>query len=155
MPLMRTHRLTQVFALALGILAAATSAHAQDYDILLKGGRVLDARNGIDAIRDVAIKDGRIAAVGANIAAASALKAVDVTGMLVTPGLIDLHAHVYRPTVALNGFRADNNAVYPDGFSFRNGVTTFVDPGGSGWRNFEDLKDRIIDRSKTRVQALI
>jgi dihydroorotase len=62
---------------------------------------------------------------------------------------------VYRPTVALGGFRADNNAVYPDGFSFRNGVTTFVDPGGAGWRNFEDLKDRVIDRSKTRVLAFI
>src|SRR5262249_5055312 len=73
----------------------------------------------------------------------------------VTPGLIDLHAHTYRPTVALNGFRADNNAVYPDGFSFRNGVTTFLDPGCSGWRNFEDFKDRVVDRSKTRVLALI
>lgn len=151
----RTHRFIRVFTLAVGMLAAATAAAAQDYDILLKGGRVLDAQNGLDAIRDVAIKDGRIAAVSVNIAATSALKTVDVTGLLVAPGLIDLHAHVYRPTVALNGFRADNNAVYPDGFSFRNGVTTFVDPGGSGWRNFEDLKDRVIDRSKTRVLAFI
>ena len=62
---------------------------------------------------------------------------------------------MYRPTVSLGGFRADNNAVYPDGVSFRNGVTTFVDPGGSGWRNFEDLKDRVIDRSETRVLAFI
>lgn len=150
-----TRLLIRVFALAILALVAAAPANAQDYDILLKGGHVIDARNGVNAVQDVAIKDGRIAAVGSNIAAGSALKTVDVSGMFVTPGLIDLHAHVYRPTVALNGFRADNNAVYPDGFSFRSGVTTFVDPGGAGWRNFEDLKDRVIDRSKTRVLAFI
>ena len=77
-----------------------------------------------------------------------------MSGLYVTPGIIDLHAHVYRPTYG-QGFRADNNAVYPDGFSFRNGVTTFVDPGGSGWRNFEDMKDKVIDRSRTRVLAFI
>ena len=53
------------------------------------------------------------------------------------------------------GFTAENQAAYPDGFSFRNGVTTFVDPGGSGWRNFEDMKGKIIDRSRTRVFAMI
>jgi dihydroorotase len=128
---------------------------AQEFDLLLAGGHVIDARNGLSAVRDVAIKDGRIAAVDATIAPGRALKTVRVDGLYVVPGLIDLHAHVYRPTVALGGFRADNNAVYPDGFSFRNGVTTFVDPGGAGWRNFEDLKDRVIDRSKTRVLAFI
>ena len=126
----------------------------QEYDLLLKGGHVLDARNKISAVRDVAIKDGKIAAVAENIAAARALKTVDVTGLYVTPGLIDLHAHVYRPTVG-QGFRADNSMVYPDGFSFRAGVTTFVDPGGSGWRNFEHMKDMVIDRSMTRVLAFI
>ncbi len=77
----------------------AGSAFAQDYDLLLKGGHVIDARNKLSAVRDVAIKDGKIAAVAANIPAARALKTVDVTGLYVTPGLIDLHAHVYRPTV--------------------------------------------------------
>jgi dihydroorotase len=136
-------------------LTIPASVAAQQFDLLLKGGHVIDSRNGLSAVRDVAIKDGKIAAVAANIAAASALKSVDVSGLYVTPGLIDLHAHVYRPTVALGGFRADNSAVYPDGFSFRTGVTTFVDPGGAGWRNFEDMKDRVIDRSKTRVLAFI
>jgi dihydroorotase len=126
----------------------------QEYDLLLKGGHVLDARNKISAVRDVAIKDGKIAASAENIPAARALKTVDVTGLYVTPGLIDLHAHVYRPTVG-QGFRADNSMVYPDGFSFRAGVTTFVDPGGSGWRNFEQMKDMVIDRSQTRVLAFI
>ena len=130
------------------------SAFAQEYDLLLKGGHVLDARNRISAVRDVAIKDGKIAAVAENIPAARALKTVDVTGLYVTPGLIDIHAHVYRPTYG-QGFRADNQMVYPDGFSFRAGVTTFVDPGGSGWRNFEHMKDMVIDRSRTRVLALI
>src|SRR5262245_59703615 len=137
------------------MLGLASFASAQEFDLLLKNGHVIDAKNGISAIRDVAIKDGKVAAVAANIAAARALKTVDVSGLYVAPGLIDIHSHVYRPTVALGGIRADNNAVYPDGFSSRNSVTTFVDPGGSGWRNFEDLKDRVIDRSKTRVLAFI
>jgi dihydroorotase len=142
------------------LFAAATIicprlALGQEFDLVLKGGHVIDARNGLSAVRDVAVKDGRIATVASDIAATRALKAVDVTGLFVVPGLIDLHAHVYRPTVSLGGFRADNNAVYPDGFSFRSGVTTFVDPGGAGWRNFEDMKDRVIDRSKTRVLAFI
>lgn len=136
------------------VLALASSASAQEYDFLLKGGHVLDARNRINAVRDVAIKDGKIAAVAENIPPVRALKTVDVTGLYVTPGLIDLHAHVYRPTVG-QGFRADNSMVYPDGFSFRAGVTTFVDPGGSGWRNFEHMKDMVIDRSMTRVLAFI
>jgi dihydroorotase len=147
----------RTWLVVLGMVSALLppTALAQEFDLLLKGGHVIDARNGISAVRDVAIKDGRIAAVAADLAAARALKAVDVAGLYVVPGLIDLHAHVYRPTVALGGFRADNNAVYPDGFSVRSGVTTFVDPGGAGWRNFEDLKDRVIDRSRTRVLAFI
>jgi dihydroorotase len=143
-------------ALALtALLGFASAAAAQDFDLLLQGGHVIDARNQVDGVRDVAIAGGRIAAVAESIAPARAAKVVDVRGLYVVPGLIDLHAHVYRPTVSLGGFRADNNAVYPDGFSFRSGVTTFVDPGGAGWRNFEDLKDRVIDRSKTRVLAFI
>ena len=140
-----------VLGLALGMTG---SASAQEYDILLKGGHVIDARNNLNAVRDVAIKDGKIAAVAADIPPARAVKAVDVSGLYVMPGLIDLHGHVYRPTVG-QGFRADNSMVYPDGFSFRSGVTTFVDPGGAGWRNFEDMKDMVIDRSRTRVLAFI
>jgi dihydroorotase len=132
-----------------------TTVFAQEFDLLLKGGHVIDARNSLSAVRDVALKDGRVAAVAPSIAATRAIRTIDVAGLYVVPGLIDIHAHVYRPTVSLGGFRADNNAVYPDGFSFRNGVTTFVDPGGAGWRNFEDLKDRVIDRSETRVLAFI
>jgi dihydroorotase len=136
------------------VLCLASSGYAQEYDLLLKGGHVLDARNRINAVRDVAIKDGKVAAVAENILAARALKTVDVSGLYVTPGLIDIHTHVYRPTVG-QGFRADNSMVYPDGFSFRAGVTTVADPGGSGWRNFEHMKDMVIERSRTRVLAFI
>ena len=96
-------------------------------------------------------KDGKVAAVAADIPAAQAFKTVDVKGLYVTPGLIDIHAHTYRPTYG-RGFTAENQAVYPDGFSFRNGVTTFVDPGGSGWRNFEEIKNNIIDRADPHVR---
>jgi dihydroorotase len=144
----------RVFFISICLLGVAGSAAAQDYDLLLKAGHVIDTRNNLSAVRDVAIKDGKVAAIAGDIPAAQAFKTVDVKGLYVTPGLIDLHAHTYRPTFG-RGFTAANQAVYPDGFSFRNGVTTLVDPGGSGWRNFEDMKDKIIDRSRTRVFAMI
>src|SRR4051794_2907332 len=132
---------------ALILFAAAVSAMAQpEYDLLLKGGHVIDGKNKLSAIRDVAIKDGKIAAVAANIDAARALKTVDASGLYVTPGLIDIHAHVYAGT-GERGSYAGDSSLYPDGFTFRNGVTTVADAGGSGWRNFEDFKDRVIDRS--------
>lgn len=137
--------------------ALAAPAWAQSlprYDLLLKNGRVIDARNGIDAVRDVAIKDGRIAALGAGLAPGDAIRAIDVKGLIVTPGLIDLHVHVYNGT-GERGSYAGDLSIPPDGFTFRNGVTTVVDAGCSGWRNFEDFKDRIIDRSQTRVLAML
>jgi dihydroorotase len=115
---------------------------------------VIDSRNRISAVRDVAIKDGKIAAVAANIPASQALKAVNVAGLYVTPGLVDIHVHVYTGT-GERGSYAGDLSVYPDGFTLRNGVTTVADAGGAGWRNFEDFKDRIIDRSRTRVLAFI
>ncbi len=124
------------------------------YDLLLRGGHVIDARNRISAVRDVAIQGGKIAAVAANINPAEALKTVDASGLYVTPGLVDIHTHVYTGT-GERGSYAGDNSVYPDGFTFRVGVTTVADAGGAGWRNFEDFKQRIIDRSKTRVLAFI
>ena len=70
------------------------------------------------------------------------------------PGLIDIHVHVYTGT-GERGSYAGDNSLYPDGYTFRVGVTTVADAGCSGWRNFEDFKDRIIDRSKTRVLAFL
>ncbi len=142
--------LTLLVVLALPVAAQGPP----DYDFLIKGGRVVDPRNGLDAVRDVAIKDGRIAAVAADIPAARALKAVDAKGLLVTPGLIDLHVHVY-PGEKLKDYAGGDWSVFPDGFTLRSCVTTVNDAGTSGWRNFPDFKRRIIDESKTRVTAFL
>ena len=133
---------------------AQTPAAAAKYDLLLRGGHVIDARNNVDAVRDVAIAGGKIALVAASIPAADAGKTIDVSGLYVTPGLIDIHTHVYTGTGEPNSYAGDNS-VYPDGFTFRVGVTTVADAGGSGWRNFEDFKTRVIDRAKTRVLAFL
>jgi dihydroorotase len=131
------------------------SAFAQlPYDLILQGGHVVDARNKVSAVRDVAVKDGRIAALAAHIDPAMALKTVPVKGLYVTPGLIDIHVHVYASTGERNSYAGDNG-VWPDGFTFRTGVTTVADAGSSGYRNFEDFKGHIIDRSKTRVLAFL
>lgn len=144
----------KTFAITLGLLLAATAAAQTQYDTLLKGGHVIDPRNEINARRDVAIKDGKIARVAATIPESEAEKVVDVSGLYVTPGLIDLHVHVYAGTGARRGYNGDSS-VYPDGFTFRSGVTTVVDVGSSGWRQFEDFKDRVIDRSQTRVLSML
>lgn len=122
------------------------------YDLILQGGHVVDAKNHIDGTRDVGIKDGKIAAVSEHLNAQDALKTVDAKGFWVTPGLIDLHTHVYAGTGERNSYAGDSS-VYPDGFTLRNGVTTIVDAGSSGWKNFPDFKDKVIDRSITRVLA--
>src|SRR6202167_2776574 len=138
-------------------LAAGVPAFAQQapiYDLLLHGGHVLDDKNHIDGVMDVAIKDGKIAKVAAHIPSSAALKTVEAKGLYVTPGLIDIHVHVFSGTGERNSYAGDNS-VPPDGFTFRVGVTTVVDAGCSGWRNFEEFKNRIIDRSKTRVFAML
>ena len=135
--------LTFLFAVSLSSAGAAG-----EYDLLLKGGHVIDARNGVNAIRDVAIRDGKVAAVAADIDPQTAAKVVDVSGLLVTPGIIDLHFHAYAGGTYPRG-------VYPDGFTFRNGVTTVVDTGSAGWRTFDDFKTRVIDRSMTRVLVFL
>jgi len=136
------------------MVAAAQLSAQQKYDLLLKGGHVIDARNNISAVRDVAIAGGKVAAVAANISPADALKVVDVSGLYVTPGLVDIHVHVYAGTGERGSYAGDNSQ-YPDGFTLRSGVTTVADAGSSGWRSFDDFKDRIIDRSKTRVLAFL
>jgi len=140
---------------ALVLVSSAVAAQPLPaYDLLLRGGHVIDAKNHIDAVMDVAIKDGKIAQVAPNLKPADAIKTIDVKGMYVTPGLIDLHTHNYTGT-GERGSYAGDLSVRPDGFSFRTGVTTVIDAGCAGWRNFEDFKDRIIDRSKTRILAML
>ena len=135
------------------LLFGSVSLPAQ-YDLLLKGGHLIDAKNEINGAMDVAIQGGKIAAVETAIPASKATKVVDVSGLYVTPGLIDIHVHVYAGT-GMKGAYSGDNSVYPDGFTFRSGVTTAVDVGSSGWRNFPDFKQRVIDRAKTRVLAML
>src|SRR5882757_3088497 len=140
---------------ALALLTAGASAQPLPaYDLLLRGGHVIDAKNHIDAVMDVAIKDGHIAKVATGLSPGDAIKTIDVRGLYVTPGLIDLHTHNYTGT-GERGSYAGDLSVLPDGFTFRTGVTTVVDAGCAGWRNFEDFKDRVIDRSKTRILAML
>jgi dihydroorotase len=137
---------------AIAVLLSNGLLFAQ-YDLLLKGGHVIDPKNNLNKPMDVAIANGKIAAVEADIAESKAEKVVDVKGLYVTPGLLDIHVHLYAGT----GIRAltGDSSVYPDGFTFRSGVTTAVDVGSSGRRNFEDFKQRVIDRAKTRVLAML
>jgi dihydroorotase len=129
--------------------------NAQSFDILLKGGHVIDPKNHLDAQMDVAIKDGKIVQVAAGIPVKNARNVIDVNGLYVTPGLIDMHVHAFHGTdpgaYIANGW----DAVPPDGFTFRAGVTTVVDAGSSGWRNFRIFKSQTIDRSQTRILAFL
>lgn len=136
------------------LAASALPLWAQPFDLILKGGHVIDPRNNLDGVRDVAITGGLISAVGTNLAAGPGTQVVDVAGLYVTPGLIDLHVHVFA-TTGVKGAWAGDNSVLPDGFSFRSGVTTMVDAGSSGWRNFETFRHTVIDRAQTRVLAMI
>ena len=136
------------------ISASFAFAQTQPYDLLLQGGHVIDAKNNIDAVRDVAIRDGKIALVAARIDPAQAFKVVNVGGLYVTPGLVDMHVHVYAGTGEPGSYAGDNS-LYPDENTFRSGVTTVADAGSSGWRSFEDFKQRVIDRAKTRVLAFL
>jgi dihydroorotase len=149
----RPSRLLRIFLLV--VLLPPSFLHAQlSYDLVLKGGHVIDPKNGIDAVRDVAIKDHKIAEVAEHIQAGAGAKVVDVSGLYVTPGLVDIHVHVYAGTGERHAYAGDHS-VFPDGFTLRSGVTTAVDAGSSGWRNFPDFKDRVIDRSITRILAFI
>lgn len=124
------------------------------FDLVLKGGHLIDPKNGIDGALDLAIEDGKVAAVAANVPAEQAAQVIDVNGLYVTPGLVDIHMHAYA-TPGHRGAWAGDNSILPDGFSFRTGVTTMVDTGSAGWRNFEDFRFRVIDRCQTRLFALI
>jgi dihydroorotase len=136
------------------LFSMAVSLAAQvPYDLLLQGGHVIDPKNGVNRVMDVAIAGGRIAAVAEKIPAAQARRVANVSGLYVTPGLIDIHVHVYAGT-GLKALTGDQS-VYPDPLSFRTGVTTMVDAGTAGWRNFPDFRQRVIDRARTRVLAFI
>lgn len=127
---------------------------AQTLDLVIKNGHVIDPKNRIDGIMDVAIRDGKIVEVARNINK-DARRVVDANGMFVTPGLIDLHGHHFFGTEHNRYLSNSFVALPPDGFTFRAGVTTAVDAGGAGWRNFDIFKANVIDNSRTRVLSFL
>lgn len=130
------------------------------YDLLLKGGRVIDPANHLDAVLDVALADGKIAAVLKDIPASSAGKVVDVSGFYVTPGFIDIHYHVGHGGAPLNWFDAEARdhelplGIPPD-LALESGVTTIVDAGTAGAESFLQEKEEVIDHAKVRVLAFL
>jgi dihydroorotase len=137
------------------LLLCANTLFAQaTYDLLLKGGHLIDPKNKISAVRDVAIRDGLIAAVAPDIPAAQARKVVNVAGLYVTPGLIDLHAHVFAGSSGI-GLAGGHASIFPDDFALRVGVTTVVDAGSSGRHNFAQFKKTVIDTARTRVLVFL
>ncbi|MCC5908378.1 MAG: amidohydrolase/deacetylase family metallohydrolase [Balneolaceae bacterium] len=137
------------------LLCIPLLAHAQQYDLILKGGHLIDPKNEIDSPFDIAVKNGEIARVAENIPAEDAEKVVNIEGYFVTPGLIDIHGHHFFGTEP-NAYLSNSfTALAPDGFTFRAGVTTAVDVGGPGWTDFRLFKEQVIDRSQTRILAFI
>jgi dihydroorotase len=118
------------------------------FDLVLRGGRVIDPAGGVDDVRDVAIRDGKIAAVRAAIARHDAGKSVDVRGRLVVPGLIDTHAHVYQHVTGAFGMN-------PDLVGIRSGVTTVIDQGGAAPLTIQGFRKFIVEPAVTRVYAFV
>lgn len=143
------------FLLSMFLCILSRASMAQSYDIVIKGGHVIDPKNDIDAIMDVAVTGGKIALVSKDIDPKQGIQVVDAKGMYVTPGLIDIHTHDFYGTQPDHQYEDGNLGISPDGFTFRNGVTTVVDAGSSGWRTFPTFKTQTIDVSKTRVLALL
>jgi dihydroorotase len=122
------------------------AAAAQGYDLVLKGGRVLDERNGVDDVLDVAIKAGKIAAVGKGLATGRA-RVADLSGAIVAPGLIDIHTHVYHKATSLS--------IDPGFIARRSGTTTLVDAGSAGAGNYDGFRDYVMAQSPYRIFAFL
>ena len=121
---------------------------ATSFDLLLRGGRVIDPAAGVDGLKDVAIRNGKIAAVQPDILPTSAREAIDVTGKLVLPGLIDTHAHVYQYVTGRFGMNADMVGV-------QSGVTTLVDQGGPSCMTLPGFRHFIAEKAQSRVLAFL
>lgn len=122
--------------------------------ILIHSGHVIDPANTLDGNFEIYIKDGKIDKVEKHITDKADI-IIDAYGMLVCPGLIDIHSHHFYGTEHNHYLSNGMYALPPDGFTFRCGVTTVVDPGGAGWKNVHIFKKNVIEQSKTRVLALV
>ncbi len=144
-----------LFVATLTLLLVAMPSTAQDLDLLIDDGHVIDPKNGINAVMDVGIADGRIAEVAEEIASNRAEKTVDATGLFVTPGIIDMHVHAFHGT-EMDAYISDSfTSVPPDAFTFRSGVTTAVDVGSAGWRNMRTFVEQTVAHADTRVLAFV
>jgi dihydroorotase len=128
--------------------------YAQQYDLLIRNGHVIDPKNHINSKKDLAIENGKIARLDDSIPSSTSKKTIDAEGLYVVPGLIDIHTHVFVGPEA-NQFANGILSVSPDDFTFRSGVTTVVDAGTSGWQNFPLFKTQVIEQSKTRILAFL
>ena len=117
------------------------------YDLVLTGGNILDPAQGIDGRRDIAFKDGLVAEVAERIDVAKAANSVDVTGKLITPGLIDLHGHFYHG--------GNPTSVHPDEICLSSGTTTGIDAGSAGFVNYEAMRDYVFPAHRTRLLAFL
>src|SRR5476649_1416335 len=117
------------------------------FDLILKGGRVVDPSQHLDRVADVAFAGGKVAKIGADIAADAGTDVRDVSGKIVSPGLIDLHTHVYWGGTSL-GIDAEE-------FCRTSGVTTAVDTGSAGPRNFAGFRKHVIEPSQVRILAYL
>jgi len=168
--------LAESFVIAVGVAnAQVPNTQMPRYDLLLKGGQVIDPANGLDGKMDVAVSVGRIAAVEKNIPVTQAVKVVDVSGFYITPGLIDIHYHIGHGGAPLNWFAADSpdheipvvtalttdprSQLAPLGIpadlALQSGVTTIVDAGTAGADTFLQEKEEVIDHAKVRVLAFL
>jgi dihydroorotase len=155
MSLRRFSAVAALLTAAAAVLPLSAQQNQPPPSLVIRGGHVIDPRNNINGVMDVAISGGRVAAVGANVQAPAGARVIDAKGLYVVPGLIDIHAHVFYGTEKDSYLSAGDSAVPPDNHSFRSGQTTLVDVGGAGWRNFPQFKEQVIDRARTRVLSFI
>lgn len=132
-----------------------TFSYGQNYDLVIKNGHIIDKKNNIDFIGDIGISNGIIKYVGEELPIDSSRKIINAESLIVVPGLIDIHSHNFHGTIPNRYLSNSFSALPPDGFSFRSGITTIVDVGGAGWKNFEVFKEQVIEKSKTRVLAFL
>src|SRR5579884_1749457 len=159
----RMNTFLKTIALAIVTLASSAVTIAQTparYDLLLKGGHVIDPANHIGEVRDVAVFQGKIAAVEKNIPADQAGKVVDVSNLYVTPGLIDIHYHIGHGGAPLNWFTPEARVHalplgIPADLALQSAVTTIVDAGTAGAETFLQEKEEVIDRARVRVLAFL